>query len=72
MERFPWDDLLSAIVPGLDTPIAHWLVLIVLLLSAIGWLLSGKNVRLRRISALIYGGAAGLGLAQLLFGVLAA
>lgn len=67
-----WDNPLNAIVPAFDTPIAHWLVLISCLLSAISWLLSGQHVGLRQLSAMAFGSAVALGLTQLLVRVLAA
>lgn len=41
----------------LNTPIGHYVLVAVTLISFVGWLLSGKNTDLRKLNALAFGGA---------------
>jgi len=49
-------DTLFDLQAVLDTPLGHYVLVAGTLISLVGWLLSGKNTELRKITALGFGG----------------
>lgn len=63
--REQWDNPAVVFIQWLSTPIAHWLVLVTLLLS-VAWWLWAPNTSAKRLAAVALGAALALGALQVL------